>query len=324
VYEYGSNVTFKMPDYTYDGYTAWAEKVKFLGMWCNNKEFETFDHYSYTPYARTEYIEYGPCCELFWYEIPVAYCETKYKNIYTANPNCGGTWIKKYESDYAYVFLPGFTTVCPEHCKPQIVDWKYYQRFVIENYSEPCFVDPVPYTYSAWGSFDLFKGNAASPATPVPGAQYLLSYISGQTYEPDTTEWLLTIGADGHSTPVLDELPWGTYELIETLAPAGFSIDPTVYTYKISGNALYEPNDGLTVEANVTNAPIPGGGTTTITTTTTTPAAPILAVAGIATPGIIQVLAFTGADPAIPIAGIGAITGGLGLFIASLIRKRKK
>jgi hypothetical protein len=124
----------------------------------------------------------------------------------------------------------------------------------------------------------------------------------------------LTIGANGHSTPVLDKLPWGTYELKETLAPAGFFIDPTVYTYKISGNALYDPNDGLTVEAKVTNAPIPGPGPEPEPTP-----APTGAVAG-----IIQVLAFTGVAPVIPIAGISTIAGGLGLFIASLIRRRRK
>ncbi len=46
-----------------------------------------------------------------------------------------------------------------------------------------------------------------------------------------------------------------------------------------------------------------------------------MTVAGLTTPGVIQVLAFTGMDPIIPIAGIGTVLIGFGLFIVSLKKR---
>jgi hypothetical protein len=226
--------------------------------------------------------------------------------------------------DRNYVYVPNICYIYPKYDAPQIVDYTYYQRFVIENYSEPCFVDPVPYVYSAWGSFDLYKGDSGNPLeVPVPGATYLLKYVSGQTYEPSVTEYYLVTDEFGKDS--VEGLPWGIYELTEVAPPpAGYLLDPAVYTYNIGGEALFEGSSGTIAASDiVTNDPVPpgdGDGDGDITTVTTT-ATPTIGVAG-----IIEVagLAFTGVNPVIPFGGMGVIASGLGLLVASLIRKRKK
>ena len=94
---------------------------------------------------------------------------------------------------------------------------------------------------------------------------------------------------------------WGIpYYIKEEVAPSGYILDPTTY-----GPAIFGPT-ALSYNLFVTDTPTGGGGGT-------------LTVAGL-TEGI-QVLAFTGMDPIIPIAGGSAVIAGLAMFLATLRRR---
>jgi len=150
--------------------------------------------------------------------------------------------------------------------------YKPYQRFVIQSYDEP--FAGASQSYEARGSFEFIKTDS-STGLPVAGATYLLSYTGGQTFEPDVKEFVLVTDADGKAS--VSGLPWGTYTLQETSAPAGYLVDPNVYTYHIGGNALFVEDDSNVLDAydEVTNDPIPpvppvppsnGGGETFLST----------------------------------------------------------
>ncbi|OQA22455.1 MAG: Cna protein B-type domain protein [Actinobacteria bacterium ADurb.Bin346] len=128
---------------------------------------------------------------------------------------------------------------------------------------------------------------------PVAGATYNIFDNNGALVGTVVT------GPDGTANVTL--VSWGTYTVREESAPAGYILDMREYTVIVSSSSI-------NVNLNVQNTPV----TTTVT------------VAGISSPGVIEVLAFTGVAPVIPIAGISTIAGGLGLFTASLIRRRRK
>jgi hypothetical protein len=83
------------------------------------------------------------------------------------------------------------------------------------------------------------------------------------------------------------------------MAPAGYTLDPNTY-----GPAVFSPTV-LSYTFTVTNDPTGGGGTVTI--------------AGL-TEGI-QVLAFTGIDPIIPISGGSALIAGIAMLVVTLRRR---
>ncbi|MCL5072515.1 MAG: SpaA isopeptide-forming pilin-related protein [Actinobacteria bacterium] len=131
---------------------------------------------------------------------------------------------------------------------------------------------------------------------PVPGATYNIYNSSAVLVE------IITTGPDGFAAVTL--INWGTYTVKEATAPAGYLLDPT--TYSITFDAA---NTSITL--NVKDTPAGGGGGGTIT------------VAGL-TEGTIQVLAFTGMDPIIPISGGSAVIAGLAMILATLRRRTVK
>jgi len=224
--------------------------------------------------------------------------------------------------DRNYTYHEDSCFLYPEYNEPQIVDWTNYQRFVIENYSEPC--DTETALYSAWGSFDLLKTSSAT-GLAVPGAVFTLSYVSGQTYTPEVTEYILTTDADGKAS--VSGLPWGIYTLQETSVP-GYYVDPNVYTYHIGGEALFMEDETNVLAASeaITNDPIPpstdGGGT------------PLITVAGLTeieeeqeeeVAGGIQVLGiqelpFTGTSYILMLIGVAMIASAVSVMI--VLRRR--
>ena len=194
----------------------------------------------------------------------------------------------------------------------------YYQRFVIESYNEP--FAAAEKTYSRWLDLTVTKTESKKPDVFVEGATYELSYDSGRTSPnsyPYETVFTGTTGPDGKAN--FTNLPWGVYELKETIAPAGYKLDAVTHIVKIGGDLLFNPIPAPYGYIDVTNDPIPPSVTTTTVITTGDTG---ITVAGL-TEGI-QVLAFTGIDPLIPISGGSAIAGGLGLFIVSLLKRNRK
>ena len=103
----------------------------------------------------------------------------------------------------------------------------------------------------------------------------------------------------------------GTYTVKEFKEAAGYLLDPTIYTVTFSPS---NTNITLNVQDTPKGRGTTGGGTVGTVT-----------VAGLTTPpGVIQVLAFTGMDPIIPISGGSAVIGGLAMILATLRRKRNK
>ncbi len=130
---------------------------------------------------------------------------------------------------------------------------------------------------------------------PIQGAEYWVYNPSGVHVET------LITGPDGGVT--VSGFKWGTYTVVENSAPAGYQVDPTAYTIVFGANSN-------SVILNVTNSPAGAGGQ----------AAAGITVAGI-TEGGIQVLAFTGIDPIIPVSGGSALVAGLAMLMASIRRR---
>jgi hypothetical protein len=139
------------------------------------------------------------------------------------------------------------------------------------------------------GFIRLIKTDSVTGA-PVAGAEYWVFDSNGVHVET------LITGLDG--SVMVSGFVWGTYTVKEMFAPTGYLVDPTIYTVVIGANST-------TVTLSVKNTPTGGGRTVT--------------VAGI-TEGI-QVLAFTGIDPIIPIAGGSAVIAGLAILLATLRRR---
>jgi uncharacterized surface anchored protein len=143
------------------------------------------------------------------------------------------------------------------------------------------------------GQFRLTKTNSVT-GLPVAGAAYNIYDSSGKLIE------IITTGPDGSVAVTLQN--WGTYTVKESAAPTGYNLDPA--SYSVTFNAA---NTDVTL--NVSDSPIvTGGGTPTIT------------VAGL-TEGV-QVLAFTGQDPIISIAGLAAVMAGLAMVVVTLLKRQ--
>jgi hypothetical protein len=212
--------------------------------------------------------------------------------------------------------------------KPQITLYPdpYYQRFTIESYNEPC--SSASQFMSRWLDFIVNKTETGSvPALPVDNAIYSATYVPSSVadpYDPGrlintypyVTVFSATTGASG--TPGAAKfmnLPWGKYSIIETFAPAGYTLDLVPKEVSIGGDSIFDPlPPELYGFIDVTDDPIPGPGPTP------TPGGGGGAVAGL-TGGTLQVLAFTGIDPNIPIAGGSAVIAGLAMLIVTLRRR---
>ena len=130
---------------------------------------------------------------------------------------------------------------------------------------------------------------------PLPGATYVVLVGDSILYRAVT-------GPDG--TITMTGFVWGiSYYIREEVAPPGYILDTTTY-----GPAIFGPT-ALSYNFSATNSPTGGGGT--------------LTVAGL-TEGTLQVLAFTGVDPIIPIAGGSSVIAGLAILLATLRRRVNK
>jgi uncharacterized surface anchored protein len=116
---------------------------------------------------------------------------------------------------------------------------------------------------------------------------------------------------DTEGNLLFENLEWGTYQIVETNSLGYIAAKPIVVT-------INSDNAESGVKYTITNSKesIPDKEDTGIQSVEVQDEVP--------QGGIIQVLAFTGVTPVIPIAGISTIAGGLGLFIASLIKRRRK
>jgi hypothetical protein len=93
---------------------------------------------------------------------------------------------------------------------------------------------------------------------------------------------------------------------MENTAPTGYLLDPAAYAVTIGAGSA-------SIILNVTDAPAGGGG-----------AAAAITVAGLTEGGGIQVLAFTGITPIIPVSGGAAIIAGLAMLVATLLRRNSR
>ena len=196
-----------------------------------------------------------------------------------------------------------------------------YQRFVIESYNEEG--NSAYECYSRWLDYNVNKTDSTDPDIKVEGATYKLTYAGGRTSPnsyPYETEF--TSITDVNGVAAFTGLPWGFYDLTEEVAPAGYKMHVGSYPVGIGGDTFFEANQEELPEnygfIDVTNDPIghhdnpipepEPEGTITVAALTTG----------------VQVLAFTGIDPIIPISGAGVLIGGLGLLIASLKTRRNR
>ncbi|MBC7334080.1 MAG: hypothetical protein H5T85_06470 [Actinobacteria bacterium] len=163
------------------------------------------------------------------------------------------------------------------------------------------------------GSVTINKINSSTGAT-MSGIGFTIYYkASGNPVYPEAF-------TNGSGLVTFSGLPWGTYTIVETTPPSGYTAASPVDITITKDNALV----GISITLSNTPVPPPPTPPTTTTTTTTTPT---LAVAGVATPFLevlgVSELPFTGLHPVIPIAAITLIIGGLVLIILA-IKKREK
>lgn len=158
------------------------------------------------------------------------------------------------------------------------------------------------------GSLTLVKTDSVVKDLAVAGAEYWVYDINGAHYET------LITGSDGSA--VLSAFDFGTYTVKEFKEALGYMLDPTIYTVTFSPS-----NTNITL--NVQDTPVSIVTVAALTEETVEEeAAEVVEVAGISeTEGTIQVLAFTGVDPIIPISGGSAIAGGLAMLLATLRRR---
>jgi uncharacterized surface anchored protein len=144
------------------------------------------------------------------------------------------------------------------------------------------------------GRLNLLKVSSANILLAVAKGIYEVYDSGGALVERITT------ASDGWAS--VSGLKFGTYTVKEVApAPPDFDLDPTTYTFTIDGA---NPTATLYVKDTPTTK---GGGTGIITTA-----------------GLIQVLAFTGMDPIIPIAGGSSVIAGLAILLATLRRRVNK
>ncbi len=150
--------------------------------------------------------------------------------------------------------------------------------------------DRVNTKTSELGSITLNKSGLDSTDT----AGFTLYYPSGG---PVGGERLIT----GNDTVTWSGLPFGTYTIVETTVPAGYSQMADITGITIGPAQLSFSFD----RTNTTTPPPP-------------PPPPGIEVLGI------QELPFTGLNPIIPISGISIIIAGIVLLALSIVRRKKK
>jgi LPXTG-site transpeptidase (sortase) family protein len=248
-YEYGSMVEFMMPNYVEVGSWKYATHVKWggTGSWRGYWGWVFINKLENQPYADSVYVPYGSECVQVPYDY---YYETGYDLYFVPS----GAY---YYLDRHYASETRYIEVCPEYDGPQEISRTEYQRFAIESYSEPCDIDSQ--FYSAWGSFELEKLDSET-GDPIEGAQFTLTYQSGQTYEPSVTVYNITTGADGKVS--IADLPWGTWELEEVAPVAGYFPNETKYDIYIGGTALFGDSTEASLEASETVENDPFGSIT--------------------------------------------------------------
>ena len=132
--------------------------------------------------------------------------------------------------------------------------------------------------------------------TPLTGAGFTLYNSTG------TIVLRAEKMVDAAGKVAFSNLDWGKYLIVETTVPSGYSKAPDKLVTISADNA------GSVLSVTMVNTPTGGGGGT-------------VTVAGI-TEGSLQVLAFTGVDPIIPISGVSILIAGITALAVSLRRKR--
>lgn len=76
---------------------------------------------------------------------------------------------------------------------------------------------------------DAATGGVAQPGASLEGAEYRVTDAHGKTYTTVT-------GKDGRAR--VEGIPLGTVKVVETKAPSGYRLDPTIHTYNVSAGDL--------------------------------------------------------------------------------------
>ena len=187
--------------------------------------------------------------------------------------------------------------------------------------------------YNATATIIVHKTDSVTGAD-VSGATYDLFVSDGSGgYKEATDAWGNNIDpqvTDSGGNAIFDGLLFDTYYVKEISESSGYYLDPTYHEVVVNASTI---NREFSRTVEVTDVPIPPP-TPPVTPPPVTPPPvtpppvtppPVITVAGLTTPpGIIQVLAFTGLDPIIPISGGSAVIGGLAMILATLRRRMRK
>jgi hypothetical protein len=185
------------------------------------------------------------------------------------------------------------------------------QSFSTLSYTEPYDDDP-----QYFGTL-IFKYTGVK--TGLPGAQFGIFKNPGDS-EPIS---VITSDSNGFASTGNNGLEYGTYYVKETVAPSGYDLNTTVFTLIVGGNGVGIGSRNEIIDSapfGIINTPTPPAvPPTPISPASITATGGTVAVAAL-TEGV-QVLAFTGQDPIISIAGLAAVMAGLAMLIVTLSRK---
>ena len=187
------------------------------------------------------------------------------------------------------------------------------QSFSTLSYTEPYDDDP-----QFFGTL-IFKYTGVE--TGLPGAQFGIFKNPGDT-EPIS---VITSDSNGFASTGNNGLAYGTYYVKEIVAPSGYDLNTIVYTLTVGGNGVgIGSENGISDSApfGIINTPTPPvvPPTTPTPPPTVTSTGGAVAVAAL-TEGV-QVLAFTGQGPIMPIAGLTAVMAGLAMVAITLLKRQ--
>lgn len=114
--------------------------------------------------------------------------------------------------------------------------------------------NPVTYLNTlGYGHIDLTK-RINKTGTPLePGAGFDIYLKSAGSYAASPADQRDQLVTDGNGHAVSKDLPYGTYCMVQTSAPMGLKIDPTVREYRIGMDGVGNPVINQTIYENVIN-----------------------------------------------------------------------